>query len=353
MIRPCSLPAYLARRCRRGAGRLRLPAAAAVLPVLLLLAMAAAACATEAEPLRVGFYAHFQPVSYSAEESSDAPGFNTHLGYEADLLNALEVMAGSGFVFERRAIGEWPDIWLAPAGGDYDIVGGGITIKDARTKDAEGNTVVAFTNGHIDFRQSLLVRSVDAPRLSSHSQLTDDVRVGVLAGTTGEARLLQLTGLADGDGVLAAGVRIVTPGGEVTADGSDRYYITAAGASPALDGRQTLHPADDTMPQVSYLGDDLGESELLEALRNGDIDAIARGEIGNADAAHNSDGDFVVTALDSAVEHGGFAVAVADVELLKRLNQHLNWLTNNQRIGYAEWVADPTVFLQRAELWEN
>lgn len=346
MIPLCSLPAYLVRRCRREAGRL--------LPVVaVLLVLAAAACATEVEPLRVGFYAYFQPVSYSAEESPDAPGFNTHLGYEADLLSALEVMEGSGFVFERRAIGEWPDIWLAPAGGDYDIVGGGITIKEARTKDAEGNTVVAFTNGHIDFRQSLLVRSVDAPRLSSHSQLDSEVRVGVLVGTTGEARLLQLTGLADEEGVLAAGVRIVTPGGEVMADGSDRYYITAAGAAPELDGRQLLHPSHDGMPQVVYLGDELGESELLDALRNGDVDAIARGEIGNADAAHNSDGDFEVTALDSAVEHGGFAVGVDDVELLKRLNQHLNWLTNNQRIGYAEWVADPTVFRQRAELWEN
>ena len=344
MIPLCSLPAYLVRRCRRGAGGLLLA---------VLLVLAAAACAAEVEPLRVGFYAYFQPVSYSAEESPDAPGFNTHLGYEADLLGALEVMEGSGFVFERRAIGEWPDIWLAPAGGDYDIVGGGITIKDARTKDAEGNTVVAFTNGHIDFRQSLLVRSVDAPRLSSHSQLGSEVRVGVLVGTTGEARLLQLTGLADGDGVLAAGVRIVTPDGEVTADGSDRYYITAAGAAPELDGRQLLYPSHDGMPQVVYLGDELGEAELLDALRNGDVDAIARGEIGNADAAHNSDGDFEVTALDSAVEHGGFAVGVDDVELLKRLNQHLNWLTNNQRIGYAEWVADPTVFRQRAELWEN
>ena len=340
-----ALPACFARRCRRGAALLLL-----LLAVAVLLAPAAA-CATEVEPLRVGFYADFHPVSYSEEESPDAPGFNTHRGYEADLLSALEVMEGSGFVFERRAIGEWPDIWLAPAGGDYDIVGGGITIREDRTRDAAGNTVVAFTNGHIDFRQSLLVRSVDAPRLSSHDRLTSEARVGVLAATTGEARLLQLTGLADGDGVLAAGVRIVTGDGEVTADGSDRYYITAAGAAPELEGRQMLHPADDMMPQVVYPGE---EAELLAALRDGEVDAIARGEIGNADAAHNSDGDFVVTALDQEeVEHGGFAVGADDVELLKRLNRHLNWLTNNQRIGYSEWVADPTVFRQRAELWEN
>lgn len=345
MSRLFSLPACFARRCRRGAALLLL------LLALAVLLAPAAACATEVEPLRVGFYADFHPVSYSEGGSPDAPGFNMHRGYEADLLSALEVMEGAGFVFERRAIGEWPDIWLAPAGAEFDIVGGGITIREDRTRDAAGNTVVAFTNGHIDFRQSLLVRSVDASRLSSHDRLTSEARVGVLAATTGEARLLQLTGLADGDGVLAAGVRIVTGDGAVTADGSDRYYITAAGSAPELEGRRMLYPADDTMPQVVYPGE---EAELLAALRDGEVDAIARGEIGNADAAHHSDGDFVVTALDQEeVEHGGFAVGADDVELLKRLNRHLNWLTNNQRIGYSEWVSDPTVFRQRAELWEN
>ena len=323
---------------------------------LLILAAASllllSACSGAPEPLQVGFYAYFAPMSYSADEDPDAAGFNTHQGYEADLLSALEAMDGAGYAFQRRAIPEWTDIWLKSAGAEFDLIGGGITIKEARTKDADGNAVVAFTNGHVAFRQSLLVRAADADRLSTHGQLTGDVRVGALAGTTGEARLLQLTGLADANGILAAGARIETPAGELTADGSADYTITASAVSPALDGRRRLHPPDDTMPQVVYLGDELGETELLDALRNGDIDAIARGEIGNSDAAHQSDRAFVVTALDPEIEYGGFTVAAGNTDLLARLNRHIDYLTDNRRIGYAEWLADPTVFMQRAAAWE-
>ena len=105
------------------------------------------------------------------------------------------------------------------------------------------------------------------------------------------------------------------------------------------------------MPQVVYLGDELGESELLAALRNGDIDAIARGEIGNTDAAHAAHGAFAVTALDPQIEYGGFTVAAGNAELLARLNGHLDYLTDRRRIGYAEWLADPAVFMQRAQAW--
>ena len=311
------------------------------------------ACSGEPRTLDVGFYAYFAPVSYSADENPASPGFNTHLGYEADLLTALAAMAGGSLSFNRRAITEWPGIWLRSAGDEFDIVGGGITILDSRTLDDAGNTAVAFTNGHIAFRQSLLVRAEDAGRLSAHEDLTNQDKVGALAGTTGEARLLQLAGLADANGVLAAGTRIATDAGEIIADGSAHYTITAAEASPALAGRQRLHPPDDTMPQVVYLGDEFGEVELLDALEQGDIDAIARGEIGNTDAAQESGNAFAVTALDDAVEYGGFTVAAGDTELLALLNERIDWLTDGRRIGYAEWRADPTVFMQRAEQWRK
>ena len=318
---------------------------------LFLAAVLLAACSSgDGRTLNVGFYAYFAPVSHSADEDPNSAGFNTHLGYEADLLTALESMDGAGFTFNRRGIAEWPGIWFQSAGDEFDIVGGGITILDSRTHDDVGNTVVAFTNGHIAFRQSLLVRAGDAERLASHDSLTSNVRVGALAGTTGEARLLQLTGLADDNGVLAAGTRVETGAGEVVADGSAEYTITAAMASPLLEGRRHLYPPDDSMPQVVYLGDEMGERELLEALANGDIDAMARGEIGNTDAAQESDGIFAVTALDDAVEYGGFTIAAADTDLLASLNEMIDYLTDNRRIGYAEWRADPTVFIQRAVL---
>ena len=310
-------------------------------------------CGAGPRELRAGFYAYFVPVSYSADEDPNAPGFDVHLGYESDLLTAVEAMAATGLSFARRGIAPWDDIWLRPAGPDYDLVSGGITILDARTRDAAGNRVTTFSTGYIAFRQSLLVRAADAARFASYSALTGEVTVGVLANTTGEARLLQLTGLADDAGVLAAGVRVETPGGTVTADGSGDYFISAAGEAPRLARRLSLMPPGAEAPRILYLGDDLGvgEAELIAALRAGRVDAIARGEIGNSDAAHASGGELVVAALDERVEWGGLALAAHDAELIACLNERIDWLTDGRRIGYPEWRADAAVFMRRAEAW--
>ncbi len=311
---------------------------------------AAVAC-TDGTPLRFSFYAFFEPVSFSADPGPDSAGYHTHLGYEADLLTALEAVDGANLAFERSPVAEWPGNWLLSAGPDFDVSGGGITILESRTRDDDGNDAVRFTHGHIGFRQSLLVRAVDAERLATHDILTADVRVGALAGTTGESRFLQLTGLTGDGGVVAAGTVIDTPQGTLTADGTSAYVITAADATPNLEERASLTPPSADMPQVIYLGDELGETELLDALRKGDIDAVARGEIGNRTAARDSGGALVVTALDPAVEYGGFTVAAGNVDLLDCLNDKLDYLTDNRAIGYAEWLADPQVFLRRAQEW--
>ena len=316
-------------------------------------AMPSQVCTDGDRVLNVGFYAYFSPVSYSADEAPASEGFNTHLGYEADLLTALEAMEGTGLSFVRQPISVWPDIWLKSAEPEYDIVGGGITILDARTRDATGNTVVTFTSGHITFRQSLLVRAEDAERLATHADLTSDVRVGVLPATTGEARLLELTGLVDPNGILAEGARVETPLGVVVADGTAAYTITAAGATPNLAGRSHLYPPAENMPQVFYFGDEVGESELLEALATGRIDAFARGEVGNRDVAQTSNSMFAVTALDEQFELGGFTLAVEDAALATCIDEKLNYLTDNRNIGYAEWVADPSVFMHRAQMWNH
>ena len=316
-------------------------------------AMPSQACTDGTRVLNVGFYAYFSPVSYSADEDPASDAFNTHLGYEADLLTALEAMQGTGLSFVRHPIAVWPDIWLKSAEPEYDIVGGGITILDSRTRDATGNTVITFTSGHIKFRQSLLVRTEDAERFTTHADLTSDVRVGVLPATTGEARLLELTGLVDTNGILAEGTRVETPLGVVVADGTAAHTITAAGATPNLAERSHLYPPSDNMPQVIYLEDEVGESELLDALATGRVDAIARGEIGNRDAVQVSGNTFVVTALDEQFELGGFTLAVEDAALAACIDEKLNYLTDNRNIGYAEWVADPSVFMRRAQMWNN
>ena len=263
-------------------------------------------------------------MSYSADEDPASPGFHTHLGYEADLLAAMEAMEGARLSFERSPVAEWPDIWLLPSTPDIDIVGGGITILESRTRDHAGALAVAFTSGHITFRQSLLVRAGDAGRFSSYDALTREVLVGVFRGTTGEARFLQIVGLADDDGVLAAGTRIDTPGGTVVADGTAAYVITAAKASAVLDGRTHIHPPSDSMPQVMHAAD---EQELLEALRDETIDAAARSAIGNGEAVYGSGGSFVVSALDTLAEYGGFTLDAGQLELLACIDEKLSWLS--------------------------
>ena len=312
---------------------------------------AVSSCTDGARVLNVGFYAFFAPVSYSANEEPGSAEFNTHLGYEADLLTALEAMEGAGLSFKRTAIPTWDGIWLKSTEPAFDIIGGGITILESRTRDADGTPRVIFTSGHINFQQSLLVRAEDAERLATHAALTSDVRVGALPGTTGENRLLQLTALTNADGVLTAGTRVETPQGTVVADGTDAYVIQASGATPNLEGRTHLYPPSENMPQVVYLGSELGESELLAALEASEIEAVARGGIGNGEVAAASGGALVVTAFDEQVEYGGFTFALEDAELAACIDEKINYLTNNRAVGHAEWLADPGIFMKRAEMW--
>ena len=309
---------------------------------------AASVCSDSA--LTVGFYADFVPLSYSEDPHAptNSRAYNTHLGYEADVLTALEALDAAGLSFSRRGIPtlEFGGIWLLAATPEYDIIGGGITIRDDRTRNAGGRTVIAFTSGHVAFRQSLLVRSEDAARISTHADLTRSDSVSVHPGTTGELRLLELTGMVNTSGVLVVGARVETPTGIVIADGSGRYTIGAGanGTSPALAGRRRIIPPG-PLPQVIYHAE---ESEQLRALRDREVTAVARGEIGNTDASVKSGGALVVTALDPKVERGGFALDVREPALRSCLNTHIGRLTDAGRIGYPEWAANPDVFLERA-----
>ena len=244
------------------------------------------ACIAGDRRLNYGFFADFRPVSFSENPDPGSPGFDSHRGYEADLLSALETMADAGLAFDRSGIGIWPGIWLLPAGADHDFVGGGITILESRTRDANGVEQVAFTSGHIAFRQSLLVRAEDAERYASHGDLAD-ARVAALGSSTGEHRLLVLTGVVNSEGNLAAGTTIhLVDGSSLAADGSADYRITAAGASGNLASRVRIEGPAGTVKEVLIMSTD---QEQLNALSSGRVDALARGELGNLEASRNSD----------------------------------------------------------------
>ena len=302
-------------------------------------------------PLTLAFYAFFDPVSYSANPDPASDDFHTHLGYESDLFSALEAMDGAGLAFERAPIALWDEIWLRPATDEVDIAAGGITILDSRRMDADGIEQIAFTDGHITFRQSLLARADEAERYDSYDKLDSDTRAGALVSTTGEFRLLELTGLVDAHGALVPGAQVHTPDGVVVADGTDAFVITPAHETPGLALRTGITPPTDDMPQIVYLGAETGEAALIEALLAGEIDVAARGQLGNFSAAAQSDGALVVSALDELAERGGMSLDVDDADLLECLNDKLAWLTDSGEIGYGEWVDDANVFMARAEMW--
>lgn len=309
------------------------------------------ACTTGGRVLNYGFFFDFDPLSYSEDPEPGSAGFDEHRGYEADLVSAMEAMEGAELRFDRKAIAEWPGIWLLPATPDYDLVGGGITILDTRTRDETGAEVVRFTSGHVTFRQSLLVRAADALRIAAYESLDRSVKVGVLSGTTGEGRLLQLTGLADGDGVLIEGARITLASGEVVvSDGTAAFTIGSAFVSENLLERVSLYPPTEDLPQVVFHPGDTSVETMLAALRDGTTDAFARGEIGNRDAAA-ADSAFVVTALDESAELGGFVFAVDDTELRDCVDAKVDYLTDDRNFGYGEWRANPAVFRERADAW--
>ena len=74
-----------------------------------------------------------------------------------------------GCCFPERVLIYGPISGCCRLVAEYDIVGGGITILDSRTRDEMGNQVVTFTSGHIVFRQSLLVR---VPKMGRAGRVT-------------------------------------------------------------------------------------------------------------------------------------------------------------------------------------
>ena len=307
--------------------------------------------------VNVGFYPDFVPLSYSLDNQAptNSTAYNTQRGYEADLLTAVGELEDVEISFVRRAIPPletddgrtfpFAGIWLLAAEPEYDLIGGGITIRDDRTLDDDGRQLVAFTSGHVAFRQSLLVRREDARRLADIGNLTEEDVVSVHRGTTGEERLLQRVGIVDDEGVLVAGTRVVTPTRTLAADGSSAYTITAAMPSPELSARRRIVPPA-PFPQVLL---HTSVDQQLQALYDGDVDAVSRGDIGNRNEALSSGRTLAVTAPDAQAEHGGFAVDVDDADLLACLDEAIDLVTDGGRLGYSDWAANPRVFLERAQ----
>ena len=90
------------------------------------------------------------------------------------------------------------------------------------------------------------------------------------------------------------------------------------------------------------------ESDLLPALLNHKIDAIARGAVGNEYQASQNNN---LMTISKKTYNEGFAFAVDKFNkiLLVRLNQAIRDITNNGAITYDAWFKDHAVFSQHVK----
>ena len=291
-----------------------------------------------------GYYNDFNPVSYASGQQP--------MGYEPDLVAAVETLSGGKLRFNRLAIGNpFSGIWLKSAQAAYDMVGGGITALPERMLDADGRQAIRFGVGHISFQQSLLARAESA--IETHADLTSQHRVGALRGTTGEKRLLELTGITDAEGFLLAGTRVALADGSVVTagapSGGSGLRIAAGAGSASIAERVRLTPPGNK-PAVIYYG---SEDEQIQAVLDGEVDAVARGVLGNLIAAR--DPRLRVTAIDAAGnELGAFSYpnTRAGDALRVTMNTAVSCLTANGTIGFGEWLdSGGAVFAERARSW--
>lgn len=232
--------------------------------------------------LHVASYSEFKPISYGHGQ-----------GYEADLLKAIAQYWHVKIQF--HPINKYEGMWLIPSNksSPSDVAMGGLTPAGYRIKEG-----AVFSNTIASFDQSLLVRRKDkeSGKISGYSSFKNtSMKIGVVPATTGERYA--------------------------------RLRVKQHGLSKSV--------------LVRFAS----ESELLPALLNGEIDAIARGTIGNDyQAAH--DKRFITIARKNYGEGFAFAVDSSNETLHKDIDQAIAVVTNKGKITYQEWLVNHAVFSQ-------
>ncbi|HEX4045552.1 MAG TPA: transporter substrate-binding domain-containing protein [Gammaproteobacteria bacterium] len=232
--------------------------------------------------LNVISYSEFKPISYGQGE-----------GYEADMLRAIAKLWGVEIKFYPENI--YQGIWRSPS-RTYtiaDIAIGGLSPNEDRIKEGAHFSIISTV-----FNQSLLVRKEDylSGRIIDYRSFKDThMKIGVVPSTTGE----------------------------------HYAYVRA---------KEQKFPIETIVAYTS-------EADLLPALLNGEIDAIARGEIGN-DYQATSNKNLVTIARRNFGEGFAFAIDSSNKLLIEKMNQAIRIVTDCGRITYAHWLKNKCVFWQ-------
>ena len=243
----------------------------------------ATSCFKEANTLSVCSYSEFKPTIYANGE-----------GYEGDLLRAITKYWKIKLKFYPEKIYE--GMWRHPS-REYtrcDIAAGGFTPMQSRENEG-----ALFSTKTANYKQSLLVRRKDYENktiVSYDSFKNSNRKIGVVAGTSGE----------------------------------EYAHIRAKEAC--------LNPT--VFVQYS------DETKLLEALQDGKIDAIARGELGN-DYQASIDNTLVSIAKRNFNDGFAFVIDSSNKLLVSKLNSAINLITEHGKIGFQDWLKNHNVFMER------
>lgn len=211
-------------------------------------------------------------------------------GYEPDLLRAIAARWGVSISFTQ--VEQFDGIWLTPSRLGCDIAVGGMTPTQEREKQG-----AVFSPTTASFAQSLLVRRSDyeSGRIVGYKSFAGThMTIGVVPGTTGES------------------------------------FAWRRGAEAGL--------------PTSVFRQYEGEDALLAALKSGEIDAIARGEVGNR---YQQSRDPSLLTIDLRDFGEGFAMSIdpVNVDLQKQLAEALTSITKDGKVGFRQWSDDPGVFI--------
>jgi ABC-type amino acid transport substrate-binding protein len=233
--------------------------------------------------LAVCSYDAFAPISYGDGK-----------GYEADLIRSIARQWGMEIEF--RPISTFEGIWLLPGkkrtdGRACDVAIGGLTPTAERKRQG-----AVFSSVSARYSQSLLVRKSDytSGEITGYPSFrTGEKIIGVVPGTTGA--------------IYA------------------RQQAREAGVPP------------------SAIRDYPSESELLPALENGEIGAIARGEIGNA-YQQEKNPDLITIARRNFGDSFAISVDPGNPDLQSALAEAVERKTRNGVVSVAQWRRDPGLF---------
>lgn len=209
-------------------------------------------------------------------------------GYEADMLRAIAQLWKVNICFYPQKI--YKNIWNTPEQEKFDVAAAGIAPQPERKEHAIYSIPTAF------YSQSLLIRKNDyiSGAITGYESFKNsDFKIGVVKKSDGEKF------------------------------GHERAKECGL----------------DTTIFKQYTS----ESELLPALLNGDIAAIARGDIGNEYQASRNN-QLKTIAQKNYHEHICFSVSPQRKTFLEALNKAIKAVTHSGKTGYRDWYKDNDIF---------